>query len=1294
MFDLHRNVIIRRLTDNNIIDLNKQLNDGSKYELEAKFTLFDGKKSVSRVTHLHYLRLIEILNNNINYDKKIEKSDVIYYDDNIREIIINSIHTYERKTQVGNNIDIDEYNIRISLNNEKFIDPKKYKLKTKGFTRGRTRNSYISKSQQITIDITEVTEEIGEDIKIKYEVEIEYYGLKSKMQVFFDEIEKIFKLMKATENVYSNNVKDKLDSDISLLLKLKPETTLRYTEKEKGRISPTALVKARNIKYRDLVYGGIVSNNSVRNENVLVDKRKEGTDYYITYKADGIRKYLIIHDSGIWLVYPREEYNLVIPSSNEKYSKFIDIYKNSVFDTELVIPKINENNIKYFVLTFDCLSFQGETIENKLYTNRLEFCEIISDQLNIIEDTILDVNTKYSYKLPEDPKSFFSLIKELYNNREALNYNDDGFIFTPNNVIYNPRSQTIKFKVSNEYLYILNRGKEEKFEGSYEKELNYPKDSNVEFLSNINNKIVEYSWNGKKLSPIKEVLKEQADNENSVLKTWEDASTNRPRIINFKVENEYLYVLDKNKRYVKFIGKSNNKLNYPRDSNVEFSYNFNNGVVEYSWNGRKLIPIKKSNGKADDKNKAIKIWNDITSPDVAYNKSLINTPDVCKWKHPKDLTIDFLIQIKAVEDNSRRLELYVFDGSAPVIFTGTERYPLLSENVRMKGPKLTIDEINYNNKIIEFEWVKENDKIILQPRKYRSDKTNPNQKIVAEDVWEDIMDPIFIEDLVGDTPELAIKYHNDIKKRLYRDLTDRYNKNFNLLDIGSGRGGDIGKWKGFNGNIIAVEPYKPNRDQFIERLEKSGIKDRVTIVPLGGEQTIEITEAVRDNIPGGKVDVVTLMLSMSFFWSSDKHLDALVRTIVTNLNPGGEIIFLTIDGDSLEEVFKNNDEKIIAGARIHLYPEIGSQWGRPVDFELPGSIIEEGGQREYAVHIEDLTRKLSKFGFVLTKLSKAIEHKLLLSEQQLLYTRMYSYGSYINVNDSKLEEFDSDIKLPIVPNVSKITKIPIKELFVTNSSLYDDTYAPVKCTWFKGKIVRIATIGGENTFIHAILKCFYEKYQNDYDYNFRINLVNNVRHELITILGDLEYPGYTYWQTVNDEMYPRLMMKRIASQDYSSDYSLQGLTELLNSKKYLDIDIFDFIAEIFNINVYIVKITENDIEYVTNAICKLGRQNVVISGNKKHFEVIAIDVNGSFQTNFDDNDEFIKYLELRSPKNKTDNESFDPDETFINDFINIFTTYGIFTFPDEIYDMDPNDPFRKLLDPLYDNIIELTNIKK
>src|SRR5690606_17527332 len=95
----------------------------------------------------------------------------------------------------------------------------------------------------------------------------------------------------------------------------------------------------------------------------------------------------------------------------------------------------------------------------------------------------------------------------------------------------------------------------------------------------------------------------------------------------------------------------------------------------------------------------------------------------------------------------------------------------------------------------------------------------------------------------------------------------------NILDIGSGRGGDISKWKRLidkqspepTGRVVAVEPNPDNFKEFKSRLEKNKeMKDRVVLVETGGEDTVEITRAVQDFIPQGKVDVVFLMLSMSF----------------------------------------------------------------------------------------------------------------------------------------------------------------------------------------------------------------------------------------------------------------------------------------------------------------------------------------------------------------------------------------------------------------------------------------------
>ena len=202
IFDSYGKNVITTLTKNNIDDLNIELSDGSIYELEAKFTSYnyEKKKYVSGVPHVHYLRLIEILDKDINYDKKIEKSDVILYENDIRKITIDQVANqkvsnqkviYEQKTHIEN-IDLKNYNVRISLNNEKLTEIKN--SLPRGITRGRVRRSYVSKFLPIRVDITEITEEIDiielgvtkKKINIKYEVEIEYHGLKSEIKTFFD----------------------------------------------------------------------------------------------------------------------------------------------------------------------------------------------------------------------------------------------------------------------------------------------------------------------------------------------------------------------------------------------------------------------------------------------------------------------------------------------------------------------------------------------------------------------------------------------------------------------------------------------------------------------------------------------------------------------------------------------------------------------------------------------------------------------------------------------------------------------------------------------------------------------------------------------------------------------------------------------------------------------------------------------------------------------------------------------------------------------------------------------------
>jgi len=212
----------------------------------------------------------------------------------------------------------------------------------------------------------------------------------------------------------------------------------------------------------------------------------------------------------------------------------------------------------------------------------------------------------------------------------------------------------------------------------------------------------------------------------------------------------------------------------------------------------------------------------------------------------------------------------------------------------------------------------------------------------------------------------------------------------------------------------------------VNRISMNKMEGKVTIVGeegIGGEDTVAITNAVRSFIPGGKVDAVALMLSMSFFWASDSHLDALVNTIVNNLKPGGKIVFFTIDGDTVEQIFEpalggpHVTDKTIVTAEMHLYPKRAPPLGRPLDFTLPGTIVGDE-QREYIVHIQDFTSRLAKYGIYLHEIHRAESEKLL-SEENKLYSSMYSFGYYVN---DDVEALIQNTQVPLVNTV--LTTIP------------------------------------------------------------------------------------------------------------------------------------------------------------------------------------------------------------------------------------------------------------------------------
>jgi len=377
-----------------------------------------------------------------------------------------------------------------------------------------------------------------------------------------------------------------------------------------------------------------------------------------------------------------------------------------------------------------------------------------------------------------------------------------------------------------------------------------------------------------------------------------------------------------------------------------------------------------------------------------YKRKLTDHPDICKWKPKEELTIDLLIKWKAVP-SGKVLELYTVDKGNEVLFT---KFPNVDvENV------LTINLPS--NSIVEYGYNYE--KKILEPRRVRVDKRFPNRKDVVEDVAQDILNPLDEETMKGDTFTLLRKYHNSVKKNLFEKAGGK-----TLLDIGSGYGGDLGKWKAYD-KIVAVEPDLEHIEEMKKRLVTYGMENKVKIVHAGGQETEKITNAVKEWI-GGRVDTISNMLSLTFFWQSSELVESLVNTIISNIKEDGKYIFLTMDGDLVEQTFEPAFGTGLVLNKLKLGPAMLEYKGdlnpKELFIDIEGTIVEK--QREWLVRLDDLKLRLDKYGFEIKMIHKANEEKFL-TESEMMMTRMYTYGMFGRkdiVSELEFINFEKQVK--------------------------------------------------------------------------------------------------------------------------------------------------------------------------------------------------------------------------------------------------------------------------------------------
>jgi len=402
--------------------------------------------------------------------------------------------------------------------------------------------------------------------------------------------------------------------------------------------------------------------------------------------------------------------------------------------------------------------------------------------------------------------------------------------------------------------------------------------------------------------------------------------------------------------------------------------------------------------------------------DKSKNVPLSKQRSICKWKPLEKTSMDLKYKV-----TSKGRNFFYSNGDIDVLFEGTDRNSF--------NPEKQIDwyhpifETLNNGEIVELalKHYDENGDAILKPLKIRYDKDYANGKDVAESVWNDINDPIMEETITGKDIVLMRKAHNSYKRSVLGNELIKMNSH--LIDIGSGRGGDLDKLYKFS-KVLFVEPDSDNLKELKHRMSQNILPEvSKKVLQAGGEDSQKILVAAKEHFGndfGKKPLYISMMLSLSFFWKSKNFLQQLCNTInllkEAYFAAGGKemnFLYMTIEGERTYDLLnKNNNFIKLNDVSISYYPE-----KELVHLSFPGkTIVNE--QDEYLVNLYEL--------FNLTTMEpiyeKVADDEKFLSKAEKILSSLYVYGqAKINNSPFVLYEREPEIPMPKVPENKSIS---------------------------------------------------------------------------------------------------------------------------------------------------------------------------------------------------------------------------------------------------------------------------------
>ena len=240
---------------------------------------------------------------------------------------------------------ITNYPVLASVNQESPVNQSTFTNFVPNLIRQKTR--YSALIQGFRLDMTIVVEYklvkgAWKEEQTTYEVEIEVLHLQ-QLQYLESITKLILKYIWQSNLDYTIDEYQKVVTFYNKVLSLQPGTTVTREDLrrngESRYFSSKVLYKPRNLKFPDLVYGGIVGNKI--------------NNYVVSYKADGERKILVVDSTGLWLVAPENDANLIsrnIPSG----------YQGLILEGEYILSDKHKGQLdrsyEYIYYLYDILS--------------------------------------------------------------------------------------------------------------------------------------------------------------------------------------------------------------------------------------------------------------------------------------------------------------------------------------------------------------------------------------------------------------------------------------------------------------------------------------------------------------------------------------------------------------------------------------------------------------------------------------------------------------------------------------------------------------------------------------------------------------------------------------------------------------------------------------------------------------------------------------------------------------------------------------------------------------------------